>query len=247
MNPTTLVIVFFGLCTFFGTGNDPRTVIAIDVSKGANVHGHKVQPHAAFIHVDSGFISAQNWKPKAGTPNDFALNGETLTLEGIDATHGLDVDGTTWCHLPHLEEECPSLSKVKPLGQLKTAAAANIELAHGHVCAYVNPKTEAVSGVYRVDTTGEVLLTATRGTTKRHLRLAPNAVIELRNEPIGEDELVKNHFIAYYDALSAAGTTCCTNLPFIRKKACLNNGCALPPSVTAPTISTVACSNSTYP
>jgi hypothetical protein len=237
----TLQIIFFGLCVFFGTGQQPRTVIVLDLSRGEEVHGHKVQAHAAFIHVRPGYVVRQKtkWPCRDKPCNDFELDNRTLEIKGI-ANKPWQVDDSHARLVPHLQTECPEL-KAKDPDVLKPAAAANIVLSSGTLCAH--HEKGAVSSVYKVMTNGETTITATRpGHPDRVLVLKPNAIIEIRNEPV-EKEVVGNHFIAYYKQV-AANDACCTNLPYrpVKDK---DDGCPLPKDVKE--VSTVACSNSNYP
>jgi len=143
--------------------------------------------------------------------------------------------------VPHLKTECPEMEAAHP-DVLKAAAAANIVLSAGSLCAH-RTKEGAVASYYKVKTAG---LTTIRGTRfnydDRVLTLQPDALIEIVNEPVHES--VENHFIAYYKKI-AANDACCTNLPFRQVKAG-DYGCELPvPDERI--ISTVACSNSNYP
>jgi len=239
----TLQIIFFGLCAFFGSEQQPRTVIVFDVSKGENVHGHQVQEHAAFIYVHPGGVvkDETDWPCRDQACREFELDNRTLTISTItDAP--LDVKGSYQHLVPHLETECPELPKGVDPKTLIPAAAANIVLTHGKLCAH-KAKAGAVSSVYKVTTSGQTTIRGTRHDyADRVLVLEPNAIIEIRNEPVKPE--IGNHFIAYYKKI-APNDACCTNLPF-RKVKDDYNGCDLPKPAEE-RVSTVACSNSNYP
>lgn len=230
-----LQIVFFGLCCFMGTGQDPRTVVVLNLKHGDEVHGHKVQAHRPYIHVlrDGLVRQKTTWPCADDLCSEFDLDGETITFEGISG-EPLFVEDSYKQLVPSLREECPELGEVK---QPKDAAAS-LTLDRGRLCAH-RAKNGAISALYKVPTTGEVTITGTKNGKQRVLVVKSNAVIELRNEPAG-DEITPNHFIAYYKHLTK--NSCCTNLPFTPPK---GEGCPLPSGV--PEVSTVACSNSNYP
>ncbi len=239
----TLQIIFFGLCAFFGAGQDPRMVIVLDVSRGEKVHGHVVQPHAAFIRVRRIDVDSEtNWPPRYDDKGYayFKLDNRTLEISEIDDSP-LRVDPSHSRLVPHILKECPDLAEPKDDATLKSAAAANIVLSYGTLCAH--QKDGAVSSVYAVRTTGDTAtITAKRAhDDHRILVLRANAVIEIRNEPV--EEMEGNHFIAFYKQI-AKNDACCTNLPY-RKIEDKDEGCDLPGG--AKEVSTVACSNSNYP
>ena len=241
---TTLQIIFFGLICFFGSGNDPRMVIVFDVSKGENVHGHKVESHAALIRVRPDDVVRQktDWPCTGQKCTDFALDNRTLEISGIEDKR-LVVDPNHERLVPHIRTECPDLAEKKDDAALKSAAAANLTLSYGTLCAHQS-KQGAISSVYAVKTKGETTITGKRDNQKdRVLVLKANAIIEIRNEPAGPGG--GNHFIAYYKRI-AKNEACCTNLPFRALKKS-DRGCDLPKGPTERIISTVACSNSNYP
>lgn len=239
----TLQIIFFGLCAFFGAGQDPRMVIILDVARGENVHGHIVQPHSAFIRVRITDIDdTTNWPSTDNGKGftDFKLDNRTLEISEIDDAP-LRVDPWHAKLVPHIQKECPDLTEPKDDATLKSASAANMVLSYGTLCAH--QKAGAVSSLYKVQTTGDT--TTIRAKRANHndrvLVLHANAIIEIRNEPA--EEMEGNHFIAYYKQI-AKNDACCTNLPY-RKIDEKDKGCNLPDGVIE--VSTVACSNSNYP
>lgn len=239
----TLQIVFFGLCAFFGAGQDPRMVIILDVSRGEKVHGHVVQPHAAFIRVKiNDVVDTTNWPSTDNGKGytDFRLDNRTLEISQID-DQPLSVAPDHGRLVPHIQRECPDLAEPKDDATLKSVAAANMMLSYGKLCAH--EEKGAVSSVYTVKTAGvTTTITAKRANDDdRVLVLRTNAIIEIRNEPV--EEIEENHFIAYYKQI-AKNDACCTNLPY-RKIDDKDKGCNLPDGVIE--VSTVACSNSNYP
>jgi hypothetical protein len=240
-----LTIIFVGLITFIGIGDKGRDVAVLDISHGTEVHGHYVQEHDALLIVAPGdVIDHENWDPRDSEKGLlFALDGYTLSFDGIQEAQPFSVDSSYECFIPQLSVECPGFGKIRPMSQIAALSAATFEMKHGRLSACrPNSILPAVS-MWNVQTTGnQVTIHARKGSERRSVTIKSNARIRVENEPAAE-EAVGNHFIAYY-ALSAS-STCCTNIPFQRKPA---GRCPEGKSCGDMTIlTTAACSNSNYP
>ena len=242
----TLTIAFIGLIMYL-TDPGGRTAVVIDVSHGMTIHGHHVQDHAAKLQVRvADVIGTPDWP---GTPKDgvwyLDLDGRTLSLSGINLKQPLKVD-PTFCNVPRIREECPPLvgeGAHKSSAAIVSEAAATLRIEHGVLSAFCND-AGAVATRYRVETTQAVIITASKNDLPAwKITVQPQARIEIRNDPIG-DEDVQNHFIAYYGKIAAPGAAVCTNIPFVRRSK--KGTCEKCPKEDA-LVSTVACSNSTFP
>jgi hypothetical protein len=242
----TLTVAFIGLVMYL---SDPsgRTAVVIDVSHGMTLRGHHVQDHAAKLKVRvDDVIGDPDWP---GTPKDgfwyFDLDGRSLSLAGINLQQPLKVD-STFCNVPRIREECPPLVEDgahKSDAAMIAEAAATLRIEHGALSAFCN-RGGAVATRWVVETTRNVTITGSKNKLPAWtVTIQPQAKIEIRNEPIG-DEDVQNHFIAYYGKIAAPGVAVCTNIPFARRsKTATCETCPVDDSL----VSTVACSNSTFP
>jgi hypothetical protein len=103
--------------------------------------------------------------------------------------------------------------------------------------------------VYSTKTNDEVTIIGKSRDSERRLVVKGDTEILIVNEPV-EEEVVPNHFLAYYNLFDPAG--CCTNIlfPFKRSGCDPNNGGVVPKILLTHgghVGLTVACSNSTYP
>ena len=248
-----LTIVFLGICFFTNTAGAPRTAVVLDLSKGTVVHKHKIQPHSAYIAILETLVDkgATDWPyiPEKGGYITFALDDrDTLTIDGLQAEPPLTLATSFTCEVPRLPAECPDFGTIKPWSSIKARAAATLDLHYGKLEAFADPNGGAIFTQYTQTVTKPATITGERRGTKRKITLSEKrAQVLIVNQP-AKTEITGNHFLAYYEL--AAGDICCTNLPFPK----VGTAC---PQPTPPEwldhlpehmrMSTVGCSNSTYP
>lgn len=247
-------ITFVGICLFLGVANGPRTVIIPDLSSGDDVHGNHIQAHEATLRVprESVVLKGTTWPYTEETIKNvvywiFPLRHQQLTLSGVGGAPPLAVTAAYQCRVPHIEEQCPAHDVVRPTSELKREAVAWMELDAGTLNAVESDRGSVSSEYTRQATTETVTITGRSDTNTWTIVTKQDAAVVIVNAPV-EDEIVPNHFLAYYRLL--VPSSCCTNIPFPYKR----KGCA---AITAkqsdiagtrdPEVSTVACSNSNYP
>ncbi len=256
-----LEIIFYGLCCFIATGTAPRHVVILDVtSPNLSIHGHRIQVHDAFIKVPLQYLvkDKTQWPFRQDTEGNylFSLDHRKLTIEGAAASPDLHLDSRFTCLVPRLTAECPDFRALKPIKDIDQSAAATLDLRFGTLSAEEFGGGQ-VSSIYTVslpqtkEPYGLITINGERDGHAYSLVLQPvsgKIEIGIINQP-RDTEIIPDHFLAYYQL--GDGQTCCSNVPFREKLP----GCptVLPnPDVKskrgAPEVmSTVACSNSTYP
>jgi hypothetical protein len=250
-----LKIIFVGICLFIGAEGAPKWVLLPDLAGGDQVHGHHIQAHEAAILIKRGSVdlSKSSWPFKIRPDDDgsddvvsFSLDHQQLALVGAIESP-FEVTKNYGCLVPRLAEQCPEHGALRPEEALRAAAAAWIELEFGKLDA-CRSSEGAVSSVYSRTTTGDVTIVGKSPAGERTIVVKGNAEIRIVNEPTA-DEVVPNHYLAYYNLLDPPG--CCTNVPFpFKREGCdPKNGGVIPKSLATHgrVGATVACSNSSYP
>jgi hypothetical protein len=256
-----LEIIFYGLCCFIATGNAPRHVVILDVtSPNLSIHGHRIQVHDAFIKVPPQYVEKDKtqwpFRPDKEGNYLFSLDHRKLTIRGAASSPDLHLDPKFTCLVPRLTAECPDFRALKPIKDVDKSASATLDLRYGNLSAAESVGGQ-VSSVYTVplpqtnEPNENVTINGERdGHTVSLVLKSVSGKIEISivNQP-RDPEVIPDHFLAYYQL--ADGDTCCSNVPFREKLP--DCPTELPnPDVKfkkgAPEVmSTVACSNSTYP